>query len=313
MLQFLLKRILSGAAMILAIAVLAFGMLAFVARNAARAILGPNASEAQVELKTQELGLDRSVFEQFGSWLGGAITGDLGTSWFTSQPVTDLIAVRLPVTLSIIGFTMLVSMLIAFALGMLAGVRRGWVDRAMQVLTTTGHIVPGFIVALVLVTTIAIGLGWFPATGYTAFAKDPGKWASSLVLPVAALAFGGVAAVAQQVRRSVIDVLAQEHLRTSRSRGVPEWVILSTNVLKNVSAPGITVLALLAVGLLGGTVIVEQIFALPGLGTMAIQEASRGDVPSVMGLVITTSIIVVVINLVVDLIVGLLNPKARLS
>jgi peptide/nickel transport system permease protein len=159
----------------------------------------------------------------------------------------------------------------------------------------------------------AIQLGWFPATGYTDFTTDPAAWARSLVLPVTALTVVAIAGIAQQVRSSMITTLRQDYVRTLRSRGVPESRVVLVHALRNSSTTGLTALAVQVVGILGGAVVIEQIFALPGLGSLAVEASVRADVPLVLGTVLAYVVIVVVVNLLVDLAVAWLNPKVRLS
>jgi peptide/nickel transport system permease protein len=183
----------------------------------------------------------------------------------------------------------------------------------VQVLSVLGYAIPGFLVALFLVVVFAINLKLLPATGFIPLTTDPAGWLRTMILPIAALSLGAIAATAQQVRGAMIDVLRADYVRTLRSRGLSEREIIFKHVLRNASSTGVTVLGLQFVGLLGGAIVVEQIFALPGLGTVAIQYTSRGDIPVVMGLVLLTALIVATVNLLVDLAVGLLNPKARIS
>ena len=207
--------------------------------------------------------------------MSDALHGDLGASWFTGQPVAEAITSRLAVTLSlVIGATVLTAV-VSVVLGVVAATRRGWVDRVVQFLSVLGFAVPGFLVALGLVTVFAINLGWFQPTGYTQFAESPSGWLSSITLPVIALSLGSIAGVAAQVRGSVIDALRLDYVRTLRSRGLPERRVVYKHVLRNAAGPALSVLALQFVGLLGGAVIVEQIFAIPGLGQVAVGATAQ--------------------------------------
>ena len=313
MLSFFAKRIALALSQMLAISVIAFSLLYLSADGIARAILGEQATEAQVAAKTAELGLDRPLPVRYFEWLTSAFSGDLGRSYFTPQDVIDALLTRLPVTLSLLIATTIVAAIIAFGLGIAAAVYRGWLDRLVQVLSVLGYAIPGFLVALFLVVVFAINLKLLPATGFIPLTTDPAGWLRTMILPIAALSLGAIAATAQQVRGAMIDVLRADYVRTLRSRGLSEREIIFKHVLRNASSTGVTVLGLQFVGLLGGAIVVEQIFALPGLGTVAIQYTSRGDIPVVMGLVLLTALIVATVNLLVDLAVGLLNPKARIS
>lgn len=313
MLIFLLKRIGSSILLLVVVSMLTFVLVYAGGQNVARTILGQYAGEEQVLKKAAELGLDRPLIVQYGDWLVHALTGDLGRSWFTAEPVAQALANRLVVTFTIVIIVTICTALLAVALGMLAAVRGGWIDRAVQVLGVLGLAIPGFVVALVLVSVFAVQLHWLPATGWTDFFDDPGLWAAGLVLPVAALLFGTVAGTAQQIRGSLLDVLRRDFVRTLRARGLPEREILTRHVLRAASPPGLTVLALQFVGLVGGAVIVEQVFALPGIGYLAVQATANGDMPLIIGVVLVTVVLVIIVNLVIDLLVGWLNPKARVA
>lgn len=313
MLRFVLKRLGLALSQMFAISVLAFSLLYLAAGDIARTIMGEQATEQQVALKREQLGLDRPLAERYLDWLSSAVQGDLGKSYFTSQGVADALLSRLPVTLTLLVGVTALSGLIAFGLGIAAGVRRGWLDKVVQLLSVLGYALPGFLVALFLVVVFALRLEWLPATGYQALTESVGGWLSTIALPIVALSLGPIASVAQQVRGAVIDVLRQDYVRTLRSRGLSELEVILKHVTRNASGTGLTVLGLQFVGLLGGAIVVEQIFALPGLGTVAITYTSRGDIPVVMGLLLLTTVIVAVVNLVIDIAAGLLNPKVRVS
>jgi peptide/nickel transport system permease protein len=308
-----LRRLVSGVVLVVVIAAVAYFLLYLGGGNIARRILGQQATQAAVQAKSHSLGLDRPLFVQFADWASQAITGNFGTSWFTGQTVTAAITTRLAVTLSLVIGATVLSAIIAVVLGVLAATRRGWVDRVVQVLSVLGFAIPGFLVALGLVVVFAINLKLVKPTGYVQFADSPTGWLSSVTLPVIALAIGSIAGIAQQIRGSVIDGLRQDYVRTLRSRGLSSTRVVYKHVLRNAGGPALAVLAVQFVGLLGGAVIVEQIFAIPGLGQVAVIATGQGDIPLVMGLVLVTAVIVVILNLIVDLLQGWLNPKVRLS
>jgi peptide/nickel transport system permease protein len=313
MLRFTLRRLLSGVLLLFVISTFAYLLLYLGAGNVGRRILGSQATEATVALKNQQLGVDQPLFARYFSWLGHALTGDFGASWFTSQPVVAAITSRLAVTLSLVIGATIVSAIVATALGVWAARRRGWADRVVQVIAVLGFAIPAFLVAIALVNVFALNLKWFKPTGYVQFATSIGGWAGSVTLPVIALSIGAVAAIAQQVRGSVIDALRQDWVRTLRSRGLSDNRIVFKHVLRNAGGPALAILAVQFVGLLGGAVIIEQVFAIPGLGQVSVSATAQGDVPLVMGLVVAVGAIVVIVNLLIDLIQGFLNPKARVS
>jgi peptide/nickel transport system permease protein len=212
----------------------------------------------------------------------------------------------------VIGSTVLTAVLAA-VLGVWAAVKHGWVDKVVQTVTILGFAVPGFLIAVALVLIFAINLQWFDPTGYVGFADDPVGWLSTVTLPVVALAIHSVASVANQVRGSVTDALRMDYVRTLRSRGLSFRRVVFKHVLRNAGSPALAVLGVQFVGTLGGAVVVERVFAIPGLGEVAVTSTSQGDIPMVMGLVVVVAVLVVIVNLLIDLVQGWLNPKVRLS
>jgi len=312
-LTFIVRRLLSGAVLLFVITTVAYTLLYLGGGDIARRILGQNATQEQVAAKAAELGLDKPLIEQYGGWLSNAVTGDLGRSWFSGQLVTVGVSSRLSVTLSIVIGAVLIAAVVAVTLGVLAAVRGGVIDRIVQFISVLGFAIPGFLIALGLVLVFAINLKLFKATGYVPITESFAGWLASVTLPVAALAIGAIASVTQQVRGSVTDALNRDYVRTLRSRGLGSNRVVYKHVLRNAGGPALAVLAVQFVGLVGGAVIVEQVFALPGLGQLAVQSTTNGDIPNVMGLVIATAVIVVVVNLLIDLAQAALNPKVRLS
>ncbi|MGQ3010328.1 ABC transporter permease [Microbacterium aurantiacum] len=307
------RRLLEGAVTVVTLAVAAFFLLYLGARDTARNIVGQTASLEIVARKEAELGLDRPIAVQFADWAGSALTGDFGRSWFTGEPVADAVVGRLPVTLSLTIGAVVLSAIVAIVIGALAAGRRGAADRSVQILSVVGASIPGFLLALILVVIFALNLGWFPATGYVRPEASVLGWLATITLPVIALSVGAIAAVAQQVRGSMIDALRLDYVRTLRARGLPDRRVVYRHVLRNAAGPALSMLGLQFVIIFGGAVVVEQVFSLPGLGQSAISATSRGDVPLIMGVILVTAVIVVLVNLAVDLAQAWLNPKVRLS
>ncbi|GAA3100625.1 ABC transporter permease [Kribbella aluminosa] len=313
MFGFIGRRLVACVVLVVVIAGITF-MLAFSGTgNVARNLLGENATPDQLAAKNAELGLNKPLLAQLGTWAQHALRGDLGISWFTNEPVAQAIANRLPVTLSMVVLAVALTALISVGLGVAAAVRGGWLDRVIQVLSVAGFALPNFWVALVLVVFFSVTLGALPATGYVRLSESPGGWAAALVLPVASLVIGSTASAAQQVRGAVIDVLRQDFVRTLRARGISPRSVLFRHALRNAATPALTVLSLQFIALLGGAVVVEKVFAIPGLGTLTINAALQGDVPVLMGVVVTLVVLVVVVNLVIDIVSGWVNPKVRVQ
>ena len=312
MLRFTLRRLGAGVGTVFAAATITFFLMNLAGGDVARALLGESATQAQIELKQEQLGLDQPLLLRYVDWLFGAVRLDFGSSWFTNEPVMTSISSRLPVSLSVVLSAVLATAVISAILGVAAAVRRGWIDRFVQIFAIVGFALPNFWVALVLVTIFAVNLHVLPATGYVTLDTNPGAWFISLILPVASLVTGTVASTAQQVRGATIDVLRQDFVRTLRSRGLSTSSVLFKHVLRNSAAPALTVLSLQFVGLLSGAVIIERVFALPGIGSLAVTATTIGDLPLVLGIVVVMVLMVVTVNLLIDLSTGWLNPKARL-
>jgi peptide/nickel transport system permease protein len=307
----LAKNLIRSLAVLIVVTFATFTLMYGNGAGIAKAVLGLAATPDAVQAEVVKLGLDRPLPVQYLSWLGNALHGDLGRSFYTGESVSGALTSRAPVTLALIILALLVTAVLCVILGVTAAVRGGWVARALQVVSVLGTAVPSFIIAIVLVLVLAIRWRVFPATGYVSPDINLGKWAASLALPVFALLVGAVAGAAQQFRTSVLDTLSRDYVRTLRARGIGEREIVFRNVLRNSAAPGLTVLSLTMLGLLGGAVFIEQVFALPGMGQLANASAQINDVPMVMGTVLVTIVIVLVVNFLGDMGITLLNPKAR--
>ncbi|WP_104175715.1 ABC transporter permease [Arthrobacter sp. Y81] len=313
MIKFIAKRLGSGLVVLFVVSALTFTLLYTSSGSIARNILGDQATPEQVALKEQELGLDQPLVTRYFAWLGDALSGNLGASWFTSEPVASSLATRIPVTMTMVFTAMILIAICAALIGVAAAVKRGWVDRVVQVGAIVGDSIPGYVIGVLLVTILAIQLGFFPATSTISPEVGPEAWVYSMTLPVIALLINGVTGGAQQIRSAVIKQLERDYVRTLRSRGIGEREILFKHVLRSAAPAGLTVLSLQLIGMLGGVVIIEQIFALPGMGPLAVTATGQSDLPVVMGVVMYTVVVVIVVNLLVDILNGWLNPKVRVS
>jgi peptide/nickel transport system permease protein len=308
---YVLRRLTAGLVLAVLVTTITFLLLSTSFDDVASSVLGNGATPGQVAAQKAQLGLDRPLAVQYGDWLAHAVRGDLGASYFTSEPVRSAITARLGVTLSVVVVALLATSLISVALGVAAAARGGAVDRLAQGAAMIGYLVPSLLVAIALVYVFAIRLHVFPATGYTAFGESPARWASSIAIPVVALMMGGIASLTSQIRGAMIGELRKDYVRTLRTRGIPTRSIVLRHALRNAAGPALTVLSLEFIQMLGGALIIEQIFALPGFGQYAFNASLQGDVPIIMGISLFGVLLVVVVNLVVDLLAGWLNPKAR--
>ena len=313
MIRFIVRRLLGGLLLAYVVVTGMFFFLKLTGTDPARGALGLYATPDQVATKREQLGLDKPIVVQYFDWLGNALTGNLGVSSATNVPVIDLVLSSLPVTVSLAVGAIVVAGVLGGVLGMLAAVNPGRLDRVFQVVMVLGFALPNFWVAILLALVFAVNLRWFPATGYVPFMVSPVGWLATIALPIIALSIGSIAAIAQQLRNSVIGVYQQDYVRTLRSRGLSSTNILLTHVLRNASPPALTMLSLQFIAALSGAAIVERVFALNGIGSVAIGASGSSDIQVIMGILLFTVIIVVGVNLLVDVIYAALNPKVRIA
>jgi peptide/nickel transport system permease protein len=289
-----------------------FVLLSLSPGDAAERIAGPEASTETIAEVRSQLRLDDPVVVQYGRWLGGAVRGDMGTSLITREPVTEMVVEALPRTLSLVLVASVMAILVAFAAGVVSAVYAGRaIDRIVVGATSLGVAAPSFWIGIVLVSTFAIDRPWFPAGGYTPIANGFGEWLSRLILPGAALAALATAELTRQLRGSLTDALNRDFTLTARAKGLSATRIVGKHALKNAAIPVVTVLGLRIAQLLGGAIIVERVFAIRGLGTITIDAVNSRDLPVVLGVVTTFSVMVILTNLVVDLSYSYFNPKIR--
>lgn len=292
---------------------LTFLLVSLIPGSVATALVGVTGTPAEYAKVERQLGLDKPVYVQYWHWLSKAVRGNLGTSLQNDQSVTGILNSRLGVTLTLIVLTVVVVSFLGISLGTVAALRRGAVGQLIDGLAWLGVAVPNFWFGLLLVSAFSVSLHLLPSEGFVAFSTSPARWLSSLVLPVTALAVGPIAVVTKQTRDAMTGVLESEFIRSLRACGVAERSILFKHALRNAAIPVVTVLGVLFVQLLGGTVIVENVFALPGLGGLAVSSVSAHDLPVVEGVAVYFTLIVIVVNMIVDLVYGWCNPKVRVG
>lgn len=311
--RLLLRRLLISIPILLAVTFVVFMMLQVAPGDPARQVAGGEAaSDEQVQATRERLGLDDSLVDQFGRYAGDLVSGDLGRSFFSNQPVGQAIADRLPVSISLMGGSLVVALLLALPAGALAAMRPGGVvDRALMALSTAGVALPSFFIGLILAYVVGIRLEWLPATGYVPLEEDAGEWARSLALPWLTLGVAAAAEISRFLRAALRDVLTQDYIRTARAKGLPTAVVVFKHAMKNAAIPVVTVIGLQVRFLLGGTIVVEEVFGLNGLGSLAVKAVLDRDYPLIQGIAITSAVVVITVNLLVDLSYGYFSPKAR--
>ena len=314
----LARRLALSVPLLLLVSIVLFVLVSFVPGDPAEAILGPRAlstaTPEQYELVNHQLGADRPIYERYWAWLVDAVQGDFGTSISQStinQDVMQVISQRFPTTLSLVTGALLVSLVIGVALGVASAVWGGRLGRAVDALSVVGFVVPGYLWAAWLIALLAVKVRWFPATGYVPFSEDPVEWLRSLALPVAALSALPIGIFAKYTRDGMLDALASEHVRMARANGIPWRAIVFRNALKPASLQVATLTGLLAVGLMSSAVFIETVFALPGLGSTVVQATIQHDIFVVQGVAVVITLIVIAVNIVIDVVYGLLSPKVR--
>ncbi|KIC68802.1 MULTISPECIES: ABC transporter permease [Micrococcaceae] len=310
---FITKRLLMALATVLVVAVLAFLLVHAMPGSPGAVSLGAGASQEAIDEVNQRLGWNDPLLTQFFTWLGSAVQGDLGISLIDGRSVSADLASRLPVTASLAAGATILSAVLGIALGVTAAVRGGLLDQAIGGFVGLLVALPAFWVGVLFVYLFAVQSSIFPATGYVPFEVSPQDWALSLALPVITLAVGGAAFIARQTRASMLEALQQEHIRTLRATATPTWKILYVHALRYASLPIVAGIALQFIGLFGGSVIAEQLFAMPGLGQAVQTSVSTHDAPAVQGVVVIATVVVVAVNLVLELATKFLDPKLRAS
>jgi peptide/nickel transport system permease protein len=312
MFAYLVRRVLATSPVMAVVALFVFSLLYLAPGDPAAIIAGDQATPADVERIRAGLGLDRPFLIRFGEWFWNVLHGDLGVSIFTNLPVTRMIAQRVEPTLSLMTLTLVLSISIAVPMGVLAAWNHGsWIDRLIMVFAVFGFSVPVFVVGYLLAYVFALELDWFPVQGYTPIANGVGPWLSNLVLPAVALGGVYIALIARITRATMLEVLSQDYVRTAKAKGVGSRTILFLHALKNAAVPIITVIGIGVALLIGGTVVTESVFAIPGLGRLTVDAILRRDYPIIQGVVLIFSFVYVLVNLLVDLVYTLFDPRIR--
>jgi len=294
------------------VAFVVFLLLYLTPGDPAAILAGDAATSEDIQKIREKLGLDDPFLERFGQWLGRLVRGDLGVSIFTNLPVTHLIGQRIEPTLSLTICTLVIAVMVAVPLGVVAAARAGtWLDRAVMAFSVAGFSVPVFVLAYVLIMVFSIELEWLPVQGYRPMSEGLWEWARHLVLPSIALGTVYIALIARMTRAAMLDVLAQDYVRTAQAKGLAPSAVLVSHALKNAAVPIATVIGIGVALLIGGAIVTETVFALPGIGRLTVDAILRRDYPIIQGVVLIFSAAYVLINLAVDLSYMFFDPRIR--
>jgi peptide/nickel transport system permease protein len=312
MLSYVVRRILATIPVMVVVALFVFSLLFIAPGDPAAVIAGDQATPADVERIRQSLGLDRPFLVQFSDWGWRLLHADLGRSIFTNLPVTTMIAQRVEPTLSLMVITLILSIAVAVPIGVLAAWKVGtWIDRAIMGFAVFGFSVPVFVVGYLLAFIFALQFEWLPVQGYTPISQGLWPWFENLILPSIALGCVYIALIARITRATMLEVLQQDYIRTARAKSLAQSPILFIHALKNASVPIVTVIGIGIALLIGGAVVTESVFAIPGLGRLTVDAILRRDYPVIQVVVLLFSFVYVLVNLAIDLLYTVLDPRIR--
>jgi peptide/nickel transport system permease protein len=308
--KFLLRRLMYVIPMLLITTMVVFSLILLIPGDPAVALLGENATVDKVAQLRHQLGLDQPVYMQYANWLGDALRGDLGKSLFTGEIVSDAIKERLSVTLQLVGL----SMVIAFAAGLFFAVSsifrpNSWLDYVARFMGTLGTAIPNFWLAMLLVVIFSVTLNWLPATGFISISEGFGGFIKSALLPAISLGAFGAAQITRQLRSSLLEVLDTDYIRTAFAKGLNRWEVIWKHAFRNSLLPVVTTVGLLFGNLLGATVVIESVFAIPGMGQLAVNAILQRDFPMLQGDVLVLVVMVLVINFLTDVVYAVLDPR----
>jgi peptide/nickel transport system permease protein len=311
--RYLAQRLVLLIPVLFVISVLVFSLMHLIPGDPAQAILGfENTDPAQLAAVRRDLGLDRPVYVQYARWLGRLLGGNLGTSVRTGRPITVLVAEALPFTIELAAYSIALAVLIGIPVGALAGTTSSRLaDAGMQTLTLLGLSLPAFWVGAMFILLFSVYLRWFPVLTYPGLLDAPLANLRGFFLPALTLAVPNAAAIARMVRASLVSVRREEYVKVARAKGLSEWRVVRAHMLKNALIPVVTLIGIVAGYLLGGSIVVEQVFAIPGVGRMGLQAIVQRDYPVLQAVVLVVTALFVLVNLVVDLMYVFLDPRIR--
>lgn len=311
---FIVKKVLLSIVTVFAISIFAFLIMQMTPGDPVRAMLGAEADEEIVEATRTELNLDKPLVVQYTLWLRNALRGDIGTSLVLNQDIGEILATRIPVTLSLTIPALIISLVLGILIGVLCAVHRGSaLDQIMTVLMTTMNGIPVFWIGIMMMYFFGVKLGWLPLMGYTSPFEDFGQYVAKAVMPVTIMAFGPLSSIARQVRTNMLEVINQDYIRTARANGLSESSVKYKHALKNSLIPVITLIALQVRSLVGGSLLGEQVFSIAGMGRLIMVSVMNKDYLVVQATVFVISLFVVVCNLILDISYGLVDPRIRLT
>lgn len=309
-LSIIAPRVLSAIPVLFVVSLVTFLIIWLVPGDVASQIAGPSATADELEAIRQRLGIDRPIWERGLAWYGNLLRGDLGESYILNRSVLDAVLERLPVTLSLAFLSLLLSVLIGIMFGVIAATGHNtWIDQATMTVALIGLSLPDFWFGLVLIFFFAVELGWLPTGGFVPFSEDPLGWLRSMTLPALTLAFTQMGVIARMVRSSMLEEQSQDYVRTARAKGLPTRMVVFKHTLRNALIPVVTLIGIMTGLLLGGAVVIEVVYSLPGVGRLIVGAIQSRDYPIVQGGLLMTAAVFVFVNIAVDILYGLIDPR----
>ncbi|MSU90769.1 ABC transporter permease subunit [Rhodobacteraceae bacterium 2CG4] len=310
--RFILSRLLSAIPVLFVVSLVTFLIMWLVPGDVASQIAGPDASAEELAAIRDRLRLDRPMYEQALVWYANLFQGDLGQSYLLNRSVVDAVLERLPVTLSLTAMSLLLAILFGVVLGVVSATNHNnWIDQATMTGALLGLSLPDFWFGLVLIFFFAVELGWFPTGGYVPFTEDPAGWLRSMALPACTLALTQMGVIARMVRSGMLEQLGQDYVRTAKAKGLPRRLVLFKHALRNALIPVITLIGVMTGILLGGAVVIEVVYSLPGVGRLIIGAIQNRDYPIVQGGLLLTAAVFVFVNIAVDILYTVIDPRVR--
>lgn len=310
----IVRRLLLSIPVVILVTIMVFSLLHMLPGDPATVILGDEASPEAVAALREELGLNKPIVVQYLDWVTGVLQGDLGRSLVDRTPVSELIMQRLPATIELTIGTFLIAVIIALPAGILSATRPGsWVDYTSTILALGGMSVPHFWLGMMFIVFFAVKLGWLPASGYVPFSRDPAANLAAMIMPMVATGLRESAVLTRMMRSSLLEVMHADYIRTAYSKGLKERIVILRHALKNALVPVITMSGLMVAGLLGGLVITESIFSIPGFGKLIVESIYSRDFTTVQGAILVSALMVVLVYLFVDILYAIIDPRIKLG
>lgn len=312
MLAYIIRRIVMLVPVLLVVGVVVFALVHITPGDPAAVMLGQNATGEQIEQLRAQLGLDRPVLEQFVEWFGGVLRLDFGESIFLGMPVTAAIQDRFQPTLLLTLYALVIQISIGIPVGVISAIRRGsLLDRGLMIMSISGAAIPTFFLGILLILLFAVNLRWVPAGGYVPILEDPAAHFKAMILPAFALGFSSAGLLARLVRSTMLDVMREDYIRTAYAKGVTERGVITRHALRNALIPALTIIGASLGALLGGAVVTETVFTIPGMGRLVVQSIGRRDFPVIQGVVMLIAGVYVLVNLLVDILYVYVDPRVR--